>query len=90
MNNWKHQVNIASLHKQYQAGELSPRELANSVASLLTTFIVPKFPDDLKLEEIIDGFYYFQDTDTINDYDVILGELYNWADYNRVWINCFE
>ena len=90
MNKWKHQVSIASLHKQYQAGELSPQELANSVASLLETFILPKFPDDYNLEEIIDWFNYFQEADTINDYDDILRELYNWADDNRVWINCFK
>ena len=90
MNKWKHQVSIASLHKQYQAGELSPQELAKSVASLLTTFILPKFPDDFELEEIIGWFKDSEDINSINDYDNLLKELYDWAADNRVWINCFE
>jgi hypothetical protein len=90
MNKWKHQVSIASLHKQYQAGELSPQELATSVASLLEIFILPKFPDDFELEEIIGWFKDSEDINSINDYDNLLKELYDWADDNRVWINCFE
>lgn len=42
------------------------------------------FPDDYDLHDIIDQFEY--SIETIDDFDYVMSELYDWADSNKVWI----
>jgi hypothetical protein len=46
------------------------------------------------LDYIIDDFHYFDECstygDTIDEFERIMGDLYDFADYNFVWINTFD
>lgn len=86
MPNWKSTVIVQDLHQAHQAGTMSIQEVARQLAERLKK---NKFSDEPELEEVIDNFEDMaKDPDTTaDDYDMILSELYSFADDDhRIWV----
>lgn len=99
MPNWTKTLNIADLHKAYQAHELSVKDLAHKVADQVDRLYqtghgqverLYSEPNGSDLDEIIMYLRAFDDEDDIDGYDTVLKELYDWADYDhRLWVKTF-
>ena len=91
MNNrkWKHSINI----KQHLSNETSNEAIVN--AAIGVAHELKRLPDSLEgLDDII---YEFQDIaecshnaednkDLLSHFNYLLNDLYDFADYNRIWM----
>jgi hypothetical protein len=83
MADWKHKLSIGDLHEQYQSHKITPQQLGFLVSQRLKALLdtsKPKIDNDLKYdgEELVYRFEH--DVETVNDYDSILSDLYDWGD----------
>lgn len=86
MIEWKTRINIIDLYEAYKDGNLVITEVARQLASRLSK---NKYIEDWQLQDIVDNFESFAEEgkENINKYDIILKELYDFADYDhRIWI----
>ena len=93
MINWKSTLNISDLHRAHRAGEITVQELAAGVVTRFKANRFAKEDEGFAAEEIIDWLEDLsEDPDaTVNDYDGVLNELYNFADYDhRIWVKTTE
>lgn len=83
MANWTHKLELKDLHAKYQNVEITPDVLGAEVARRLRAMLelnTPPIADELKgeAEEIALEFESMEND--IEEYDSILGRLYDWAD----------
>ena len=88
-NNWIFSIDIS---KEWQLAQEDPdtvKQLCEKIVLKLKH--IPKRLQDEHLEYIIENFNSFDpDTQDVDDFDVIMNELYNWADSGkRLWIDTF-
>jgi len=83
MSNWTHKLKLKDLHSAFEAEELTAEKLGTEVATRVRTLIkqnTPPIPIDL-IEEAEEIAWSFEnDIGDVEDYDKVLGELYDWAD----------
>ena len=83
LRNWKHTINFKYF---WDDDEISITEKGR-LASKELNKLEKHFPNDYELEDAIDNFC---DVSEISEFDSVLSNLYDWADYNSVWIaTCF-
>lgn len=91
MPHWKAKIGIGDLHQSYQDGLIDVVTLAESTHNRLSK--ISYYRDDFEFQEIVDWFKDVSEEATtggatINDYDNVLRELYDWADCDhRLWID---
>ena len=76
MPNWKRTVDIKGLIDPSQTADVVALQIRGR---LIDAFDVP----DFELAEILIDF---GGVDTVEECDVVLVRLYDWADENRVWL----
>jgi septation ring formation regulator EzrA len=83
MANWTHKLELKDLHDKHENGEITVEELSKEVAKRLRALCAqntPPIPVEL-LEEAEDIAQEFEDLpEDTDEYDYILGKLYDWAD----------
>ena len=86
MANWRYTLPLKEIFEDFRADKISVAETGEKVAIAIETLImsVTDEEDDLDeytLEQIIDSFHYgLDETSTVDDFDGIMEELYDWAD----------
>ncbi len=91
MANWRVIIDANALWARQD--ELSPREFAQEFVSLLKGIqpqVVAKCGDHASncLEDIIDDLgCSVDDESTFDDFDAVLRDFYDWADFNYVWLD---
>lgn len=78
MTNWRRTINI----KDIIDPDKPAQEVAKAIAAKLRRAI-PKWEDDDQLSEALWGF---DDAQTTEDVDSALTDLYNWADFELIWL----
>lgn len=89
MANWKTTVNIKNLHAAFRAGTITVQKMAVGVAARLKK---NRFAEEWAMLDIIDCFEALAEEPkaTVEDYDSILAELYDFADDDhRIWVKTF-
>lgn len=89
MAKWHHTVNIKDLLTTDESPD-EARRIAAEIRSRLLT-LPPGLRNDPDMSDILEGFdeiahagsYQAHDVDEFNN---VLDMLYDWADYNRVWL----
>ena len=91
MPTWNHTVNLSP---HYHSDTISLQEKGKLVAKELRKLMHRSFKDDYDLSEIIEMFECILEDDDIEDdftpledFDARMFDLYEFADYNRIWIN---
>jgi len=103
MTDWKYNVYLADVFDEFYDAEddgdvLKVVDAAYKRLILLRELILEKEEDPESflngccgLNFIIDDFEYFDKSldrdDAIEEFDRIMADLYDWADYNFIWIN---
>ena len=83
MSDWTHHIELKDLHDKSRAGALTPVELGKALAPRIRALIeanTPPIPTDLIAEAEDIAYRFEHDVETIDDYDDILSDLYDWAD----------
>lgn len=87
MMEWRHRFDYTSIVKRYKEGKISLKEMASSIIDYLKS---RKFfyNEDYQSTAIVDNLEYDLENEnfSVEDYDMWLDSLYDWADYNRVWV----
>ena len=86
MTSWRKTINIKDLLTDDDSDEYA-RFVARTIAGRLQAQIDDLM--DIPLELLIDDFYDCGDVDsgaTRDDVNELLSRLYDWADYNRIWL----
>lgn len=85
MADWQRKIDLAGLHRDYRDGKITVQRLAADVASAVRAS--RHFGGDLShvddaRDEIADAFEALSEDAmaNIDDYDAILGDLYDWGD----------
>jgi hypothetical protein len=89
MTNWKTTLDIADLHQAHRAGDITIQEVAAGVAKRFKKNRFAKEDEGFQAEDIIDWLEDLAEDPnaTPNDYDGVLNELYNFADWDhRIWV----
>lgn len=82
---WKCKINVAHLFDDYHEDKIGVKELANGLAEALQS---TKYANEPRLIDLIDELGEIDDVDT---FDVVMEEIYEWADEgNRIWINTYS
>ena len=90
MPHWKATVKLGDLHESYQGKIMTVPALAKAVADRLKR--VRRYQDDADFQDIVVEFEGLaEDEDAgIDDYDCILGRLYDFGDSDhRLWVDTF-
>jgi hypothetical protein len=105
MTDWKYNLYLADLHDEFDKGsDADVKMLVQTIYKrlMLMRDIIEKTDDDVDyilggtsgLDSSINEFEYFDYTmnreDQVEEFDRIMDELADWADYNFVWINLFD
>ena len=88
MAHWKEKIDISKKWNSVDSENPEEiKELCNEIVSKLKLLRGVDNP----LKDIIKVFEDFNpDISTVDDFDVIMDHLYDWADFkNRLWINTF-
>ena len=91
MPTWNHTVSLAPY---YHSDMLSLQEKGKLVAKELRKLMQRSFKDDYDLLGIIESFEYIisdedieDDFTPVEDFNARMFDLYEFADYNRIWIS---
>ena len=86
MKDWKHTIQLGTLHKQYRNEEITIVELAKELSKQLDILRKEHFKDDDDLQDYV---WWLEDEDEIDldSYNEILASIYDWADDNSVWLD---
>ena len=88
--NWRHQLDLKDIWEWFDTVDKEDPEIIQEGGKRVADRIVAarffkKYKDEL--EEIVQDF---RDAETINDFDSVLYELYDWADSGHLcWIKTF-
>jgi hypothetical protein len=90
MVNWKYQLDLKDIWEWFETVDKENPEIVQEGGKKVADRIVaaPFFKRyEYELEDIAQDF---RDAETINEFDRVLNELYNWADVdNFCWIKTF-
>lgn len=82
MKKWNQKLDLTDVwNKDWDDTNVS--ELGQIVAKRLTVLFGGEGELDLEQEDLIDSFEF---VDEIAGFDYAMGELYDYADWNRIWI----
>ena len=89
MPNWKHTIDIKETFKKCKNEDYPCYHLAGEIVEKLNK--LPKPFKNEQLQEIIENLEEFhkEKNEDVEEFDDIFDELYNWADFYRLWINVF-
>lgn len=105
MTNWKYNLYLADLHDEFdKESDADVKMLVQTIHKrlMLMRDIIEKTDEDADfilggvngLDSSINEFEYFDYTmdqdDQVEEFDRLMEELTDWADYNFVWINLFD
>jgi len=90
MQNWKYNINLVDLWNWMETVDRADPAVVQTLVSRMTDRIksasfYKQFETDL--DEIIEHFK--EDVTTIDDFDLVLNDFYDWADTNRCWVKTF-
>lgn len=94
MRNWKHLVNIKQFLHNFDANTDRVCDLALEVRKELLAKLPAEwlsYDSDMcdhtfmEIMETLEDMSTDQDVEA-DDFDYVLNDLYDWADYNRVWL----
>lgn len=90
MANWKARVDVSDLWKAHRDGAMPIHELAHELADRLKHTLPGAYLEDYQYEGIVDELADFHEEDSVDNFDYILSQLYDWADEgHRLWIQTF-
>jgi hypothetical protein len=81
---WLNTIDLIEEWKQAKAREITPCELGQKVARKLKDSNIYGIPVNIRLD-----FAGLPEDATFDDFDEVLSDLYDWADYARIWIATF-
>jgi hypothetical protein len=95
MANWKYQIDLSDIFSKLDdEGNITTGEpiqkIAMDIYQKFSKFMdahPDMFEDDYSTEDTIDNLKY---CDNVEEIDILLSELYDFCDANRIWINTWE
>ncbi len=93
MTHWKQKIEYGDLSAGYADGTLTTADVAGKLRDRLNATVVPRYPADADLGEIVERFdeLAHDPTATADEFDSVLSDLYDWADTgHRLWVNLFS
>ena len=95
MTDWLNKLDVSNLWKQFDNDEVNPQEVANEMTKRLN-FIYNKHNIRTGyLDELTDVINQFEELSqdesaTLSEFNSIMSDLYDWADFNHnCWIKTF-
>lgn len=91
MANWKYRIDVADIWQQYP-DEIDFLDFKTQLLDILKNAvedlrdIIDDEDEIMSLEDIVNGLEYSDDEE---EFDQAWQDLYDWADYNKVWIATF-
>ena len=91
MTKWRNHLEIKTIWEQCENDEISVYELAQGITKGLRGIYPVKptrmYPEDYdELCGIILAFEELPEDADEDDIDSVMYDLYNWADYNKLWV----
>ena len=89
MKKWKYTLDLSLF---YGNRSMAIKRKAEETSKKLRAFKTRHFNDDSELFSLIDEFDDLGESgigcerELTRDYDIIMSTLYDWCDYNKVWI----
>jgi len=96
MSKWLCRLNIADVHEAARNHEITPQQLANSIAVRLSALKCPASVEAEKDELVVDFTEFSQGEGDFDDFDEIMEKLYDWADTSLsfsvkvCWVNTMD
>jgi len=93
MPNWHHHINVSGW---WRDTSISIEDKGKKLAKILQNSVLPHYPDDAELLDIISGFeaissLELEGREVTEEFDACLSCLYDWADQgHRLWINTIK
>lgn len=90
---WRYRINIGEIWERARDKEITIQELAKYIVKEFKLRLGSAFGEDTEFGDIIDNLESIAEDRTENQedlmemFDDIWGEVYAWADKNRVWIS---
>ncbi len=81
MANWKYSINISNEMRSFSNGEIKLSELTSALVNKIKNTIPEEIWDEI-WEELND----LLEVNDAYEYDEIIDPIYDWADFNRIWI----
>jgi hypothetical protein len=103
MTDWKYNVYLADLKTEFDKDDDEDKDVKKCVDIVHDRLVLLKRviekdddPDDIihGLDDCINDFHYFDSygskTDQIERFDELMDDLYDFADWNFIWLNTFD
>jgi len=85
MKKWKYRLELKDLWDKRNGGEITIQQMGKEISKRIKN--LPCYKQEEDLEIISDDFEFIED---IDNFDNVLEQLYNWADYDKkCWIKTF-
>jgi hypothetical protein len=85
MSKWDYKIDLTAPFVKFELGEMTVEQVSANVHSILRNFVDANPDlDCYDIEDTIDSLKYCNDAD---DFDNLMADLYDFADYNRLWID---
>lgn len=81
MANWKYSINISNEMRSFSNGKMKLSELTSVLVNKIKNTIPEEIWDEI-WEELDD----LLEVNDAYEYDEIIDSIYDWADFNRIWI----
>lgn len=93
MIKWKYELNISTEFKQCKRKEITIQKLSEIIINKLNILrkqIVKNISDDYEQFDCKEKLYYlidyFTSVDNVDNFDLAMSDLYDFADEYRIWI----
>jgi phosphoenolpyruvate carboxylase len=91
MPEWKIVIKgIATLQDRYNDAEITFEHMRDHVVKILRRKLAPYLREPKLDEDLVEILDEFAEVDNDEYYDLVKNGLYDWCDYNRVWIDPTE